>query len=184
MRWLVAAALVVFCGAAQSGPLETGAELPAVNIDSAIIASVDGPLDVVTVNAPANFAQRLAVTDLHDMLGRIDDMGTAGADPDLLIVFAGDWDTAIDFAAAIQIPDLADRYTAAAARNHVIDYSMRQLPEGLLHIYVIAQDLTPFPVPADCWARLLVGSVYVGGYPTPFTLRHCAASLGVPVLTD
>lgn len=181
MAGLALAAWPAVAVSQQSDALASGEARPALIPDNGILAGINNRARVVTVQAPPNFAQALNTADPDGVIRYVYDIAVQGTDPDVMIVFAGDWDTARGFARAIAMPALSDRYDAAQAIGNSIDYAQRSTPQGPLHIYMIAQNTTPYPVPATCWARLVVGSLYIGGNPAPFTLRACTESINGPL---
>ncbi|WP_375280631.1 hypothetical protein [Pseudooctadecabacter sp.] len=181
----VGVALALACAspaaAQQSNDLASGEARPTLIPDNGILAGINNRARIVTVQAPANFAQALNAADPDGVIRYVYDIAVQGTEPDVMIVFAGDWDIARGFARAIAMPALSDRYDAAEAAGNSIDYAQRSTPQGPLHIYMIAQNTTPYPVPPTCWARLIVGSLYLGGNPAPFTLRACTESISGPL---
>ena len=179
-----AAALAMIAGAALAQADDaavTGQVRPPLLRDNPILADLDHFVRIVTVQAPPNFAQMLIGADPQGIIRYVYDIDAAGVDPDVIIAFVGTWDRARGLAAALRMPSLTERYDAAEAAGNVIDYTMRPTGDGPLHLYVIAQDTAPYPVPDICWARLVMGSLYVGGVPAPFTLRACTESITGPL---
>lgn len=171
---LITAALIMPAPVAAD---TVGTAMPPVSEDNPLIEQAEGKITIVTMSAPEGFVEAMHRADNAGVIDRIFGLEEDGAEKaEVAVFFVANWKQGVSLAEAVESKELAERYEMNAEEGFTFDSFKVDLKGGAFQVYTIAAGLTPYDVPADCYARLIVTSIYLADLTEDFQLRACAES--------